>query len=82
MDVTVTLNESMMIKEFVKKAKEENAREPRDTKYIWRVRGSPKNGLTIRRFKKATPDHTIEATKVMKIKTQERATEKMEVRST
>ena len=34
------------------------------------------------RFKKATPDHTIEATKEMKIKTQERATEKMEVRST
>ena len=59
----LTLNERMMIKEFVNKAKEENAKEPSDTKYIWRVRGSPKNGLTIRRFKKATQDHTIEATK-------------------
>ena len=59
----LTLNERMMIKEFVNKAKEENAKEPSDTKYIWFVRGSRKNGLTIRRFKKATQDHTIEATK-------------------
>ena len=80
--VDETVNERMMIKEFVNKAKEENTKEPSDTKYIWRVRGTPKNGLTIRRFKKATPDHTIETTKAMKIKPQERATEKMEVRST
>ena len=59
----LTLNERMTIKEFVNKAKEENVKEPSDTKYIWRVRGSPKNGLTSRRFKKATQDHTIEATK-------------------
>ena len=38
----LTLNERMTIKEFVNKAKEENAKEPSDTKYIWRVRGSPK----------------------------------------
>ena len=59
----LTLNERMIIKEFVNKAKEENAKGPSDTKYIWHVRGSPKNGLTIRRFKKATQDHTIEAPK-------------------
>ena len=38
----LTLNERKMIKEIVNKLKEENEREPSDTKYIWRVRGTQK----------------------------------------
>jgi len=47
-----TVNEREIIREFVKKAKEENEKEDKDSNYIWRVRGCPKNGLTIKRLTK------------------------------
>ena len=49
-----TINEREMIREFVKKAKKENEKEDKDkeSNYIWRVRGCPKNGLTIKRLTK------------------------------
>ena len=47
-----TINEREMIREFVKKAKKENEKENKDSNYIWRVRGCPKNGLTIKRLTK------------------------------
>ena len=47
-----TINEREMIREFVKKAKKENEMENKDSNYIWRVRGCPKNGLTIKRLTK------------------------------
>ena len=47
-----TVNEREIIREFVKKAKEENEKEDKDSNYIWRVRGCPKDGLTIKRLTK------------------------------
>ena len=47
-----TINEREMIREFVKKAKKENEKEDKESNYIWRVRGCPKNGLTIKRLTK------------------------------
>lgn len=50
-----TINEREMIREFVKKANAENEKESKDSNYIWRVRGCPKNGLTIKRLTKFPP---------------------------
>ena len=47
-----TINEREMIRDFVTKAKKENEKEGKDSNYIWRVRGCPKNGLTIKRLTK------------------------------
>ena len=45
-----TLFERSMIKEWSNKGKERNKKEPSDSKYIWRVRGSPSKGLYIKRM--------------------------------
>ena len=50
-----TVSEREIIKEYSDKAKEKNSLEPENTNYIWRVRGTPKNGLTLKRFMKAKP---------------------------
>ena len=47
-----TLNERLLIKEFHEKTKRKNASEE-DSNYIWRTKGSPKNGLSIIRIRKA-----------------------------
>ena len=41
-----TISERSMIKEYVKRANEKNEKEPSDTEYVWRVRGSPKKGCS------------------------------------
>ena len=41
-----TMSERMMIKEYANRAKEEKKNETENSKYVWRVRGMPKNGLT------------------------------------
>ena len=47
-DYTVT--ERKIIKDFVEKAKEANNKESTDSEYVWVVRGSPKNGLFLKRL--------------------------------
>ena len=49
-----TIAERTIIREWVAKAKEKNQAEPQDSKTIWRVRGSPKSGLMLRKFTKHT----------------------------
>ena len=49
-----TQNERILVKEFYEKAKLRNAEEEsNETSYIWRVRGTLKNGLSLKRFSKA-----------------------------
>ena len=50
-----TVSERMMIKEYANRAKEENKNETENSKYVWRVRGTPKNGLTIKKIMKVKP---------------------------
>ena len=50
-----TLAERQQIKEFSQQAKEKNENEPLDSKYCWRVRGNPKNWLTLKRLPKSRP---------------------------
>ena len=52
-DYTVT--ERKMIKEWTDKVKENNDKESPDSNYIWRVRGTPKNGLRLKKFLKQRP---------------------------
>ena len=52
-----TLNERILIKEFSEQAKIKNIQEEtNNSNIIWRVRGSPKNGLIIKKFTKANSD--------------------------
>lgn len=47
-----TVSERQQIREFAIKAKENNNNEPADSEIVWRVRGTPKNGLCLKKFKK------------------------------
>ena len=49
-DYTVT--ERKLIQDWRNKAKTKNAEEGPDSNYVWRVRGTPKNGLELKRFPK------------------------------
>ena len=40
------------IQDAVKRARDRNANEPEDSNIIWKVRGTPKNGLDIKKFYK------------------------------
>ena len=53
-----TISERQMIKNFTSKAKERNSAESDDTDYVWKVRGTPKNGLVLKRFKKSITNPT------------------------
>lgn len=50
-----TLFERGMIKEWTGKAKARNEKEASDSKYVWRVRGSPSKGLYMKRLEKRWP---------------------------
>ena len=50
-----TLKDRELIKEWTEKAKSANNEEPSDSVYEWKVRGSPKNGLSLRKFRKRDP---------------------------
>ena len=50
-----TTKERDTIKEWVKKAKDANANEPAESGYEWKVRGMPKNGMVLRKFRKRNP---------------------------
>ena len=47
-----TINERNLLKEYSMKAKERNENLGPESKYIWRVRGTPKNGLELKKFLK------------------------------
>ena len=47
-----TITERQQIKSFAIKATELNNRESADSIHEWKVRGTPKNGLQIKKFKK------------------------------
>ena len=49
-----TITERRMIKDWSDKAKEKNKNESSDSKLVWRVRGSPKNWMRLKRFLKPT----------------------------
>ena len=49
-----TITGRRMIKDWSDKAKEKNKNESPDSKFVWRVRDSPKNGLRLKRFLKPT----------------------------
>ena len=49
-----TITERRMIKDWSDKAKEKTKNESPDSKFVWRVRGSPKNSLRLKRFLKPT----------------------------
>ena len=49
-----TITERWMIKDWSDKANEKNKNESPDSKFVWRVRGSPKDGLRLKRFLKPT----------------------------
>ena len=41
-----------MIRKFVEDARQKNSLEMDDCNYIWKVRGTPQSGLTVKRFRK------------------------------
>ena len=47
-----TRKERETITEFVNKAKEANANEPADSIWEWKARGTPKNGMQLKKFRK------------------------------
>ena len=51
-----TLSERKMIQEMRDQVKLKNQNEPETSEFIYRLRGTPKNGLQIRRFKKPRED--------------------------
>ena len=47
-----TVSERKMIQEMREQVKEKNNQEPEDSEFVYKLRGTPKNGLMIRRMKK------------------------------
>ena len=47
-----TVSERKMIQEMRERVKEKNNQEPEDSEFVYKLRGTPKNGLMIRRMKK------------------------------
>lgn len=53
----LTIQERETIKDWVEKAKDANNKEDPESEYEWRVRGSPKNGLLLKKFRKRDLQH-------------------------
>ena len=49
-----TLKDRETIREWKEKAKIANEKEPADSKYVYKIRGSPKNGWILKKFLKQT----------------------------
>ena len=47
-----TISERSIIREYVQRANEKNEKEAGDSEYVWRVRGSPKNRLFLKKVMK------------------------------
>ena len=50
-----TMTERQLIKQWSQKAKENNSKEAPDVEYVWKVRGTPKNGLRMEKILKKNP---------------------------
>ena len=50
-----TIDERDLIRKYVQDAKTANNEEPPNSQFVWKVRGDPKNGLQIKKFKKRLP---------------------------
>ena len=50
-----TLQQRKTIKEWVNKAKQKNNEEAEDSQYIWKARGTPKNGIFLKKLLKRKP---------------------------
>ena len=59
-----TFSERKLIQEYNARAKERNENDPEKSSYVWRVRGSPKNGLFIKKFLKV---QRIQQNQVLKV---------------
>ena len=53
-----TITERKMIKDFVDQAKQANEKERSDSDIFWVVRGSPKNGLYLKKVTKSTKNQS------------------------
>ena len=51
-----TISERKMIQEMRDQVRTKNDAEPENSEFVYRLRGTPKNGLQIRRFKKSRED--------------------------
>ena len=47
-----TIAERDQLRQYSERVKQLNAKEPADSENIWRIAGTPKNGLTVRKFRK------------------------------
>ena len=47
-----TVQERNLIKQWVDKAKRANEEEPDGSMYVWKIRGTPKNGISLKKFLK------------------------------
>ena len=54
-----TQSERRLIKEKAVEVKAKNEKEPENSGYIWKLRGSPKNGLSIRRVPRMRPQKNM-----------------------
>ena len=52
----LTIFERKIVREWSNKAKERNNKEPIDSKFVWRVRGSPSRGLYLKKSEKPKVD--------------------------
>ena len=52
-----TIEERKILKDWTEKAKQMNRNEPTDSNCVWKVRGNPKNGLWMKKFRKRPVDH-------------------------
>ena len=51
-----TSKDRNMIKEWIEKAKKANEEEPTESQYEWKVQGTPKNGMRLKKFQKRNPN--------------------------
>ena len=54
-----TIKERKTITEWVEKAKAANAAEPIDSIWEWKARGTPKNGMQLKKLRKRNPDARV-----------------------
>ena len=54
-----TYSERMLIKEYHEQAKAKNDQEGDDCTFVWRVRGTPKNGLILKKLNKDKPGNPL-----------------------
>ena len=54
-----TINERNLIRSKAEEAKSNNNKEPADSQFTWKVRGTPKNGLFIKKLRKTVKENLV-----------------------